>query len=163
MSDLSDAWYEQYFKKETFLNATASARAVGYKHPNMAGPRNKKKYQEQIKERFEREVMSSGEALLRLSRMAKAPQSKCMTPQGPDMNAIVESGMSDMIKRYVRSATGSVTIEFHDQMEALKTILKVDDSKTPLNINLTVRGWDEAVEEIYGPGNRGNEEDTPEG
>lgn len=145
------AWFESYFGKARF-NATEAARVAGYKWPDKIGWRKKEKFKDAIAERMEEMTMTADEALALLSKMARAPQAKYMMPTGPDMRRLIDAGHADMISE-VKKSQGSITVKFHDQKDAIKTILKVYERiDKPANVNVTIQGFDEMLDKAYGDG-----------
>jgi phage terminase small subunit len=143
------AWFESYFGKARF-NATEAARLAGYKWPGKIGWRKKEKFKEAIAERMKEMTMTADEALALLSKMARAPQADYMKPTGPNMSKLIEAGHADMISE-VKKSQGSINVKFHDQKDALKTILKVYEKiDKPANVNVTIHGFDEMLDKAYG-------------
>ena len=103
-------------------NATEAAKRAGYSErtARQQGSKllTKVDISEAINKRISEEAMSADEVLARLAEQARGDHSQYMTPQGPDMNAIVNKGMSHLIKRYKRDSSG-VTVEFYDAQAAL--------------------------------------------
>ena len=121
MTKKEQAWLAEYFKD---FNATAAAQRAGYKWPNKQGPRNKKKFEAQIRDHIAESLMSADEVLLRLGEIARAEHSGYMDASGRvDMRKLVEDGKGHLVRSDKPTAYGRA-VEFHDAHAALRDIGK---------------------------------------
>lgn len=118
------AWLEEYFVD---FNATAAARRVGYKSPNVRGPEKKTKFAEEIKARLDEKVMTADEALAELSDMARLDLSPYVYyARGlilVDTDELKAAGLGPMIKG-VKNTRDGPQVEFYDKQRALEMIAK---------------------------------------
>jgi len=145
------AWINYYFGEAAY-NSTQAARLAGYKWPDKIGPAKVAKFRDELRERFNQQVMPVEEAMARMSKIGRAPQAEHLLPSGqPDMARIVKEGLGDLVKEVRKNVDGSVTVKFHDQPDALKTILQAHNKLAPpAEVNINLRVYSSVAEEVYG-------------
>lgn len=124
------------FVNEYFLcgmNATETARRLGYAHPNVQGPRLlvKVSISEEIQRRLKERQLSADEVLARLSDMARADMRDFVKPIEVgndrvvvmvDLGKALAEGKSHLIKKVKYNAQGGLEIELHDSQAALEKL-----------------------------------------
>lgn len=126
---------DQAFVNEYFLcgmNATETARRLGYAHPNVQGPRLlvKVSIAEEIQRRLTERQMSADEVLARLTDMARADMRDFVksfeivgkTAIMVDLGKALEEGKTHLIKKIKYNAQGGLEIELHDAQAALEKV-----------------------------------------
>ena len=151
LTDKQKMFVEAYLET---LNATEAARRAKYKGNGKTlaavGYENLRKphIREEIDKRLKEQIMSADEVLFRLTEQARSAHADYMTPQGPDMNALVKGNKSHLIKKYKRDNTG-VTIEFYDAQSALVHLGKYH---TLFTDRLKIETWRDEVIDLLKSG-----------
>ena len=108
-------------------NATEAARRAGYseKTARAIGCENltKPDIEAAIKKRLTESAMSAEEVLMRLAEQARGDHAKYTTSAGIDMKMLVNDGKAHLVKKYVKTPTGT-TAEFYDAQAALTLLGK---------------------------------------
>lgn len=128
------AFIEEYL---SCWNATEAARRLGYKHPNMAGPRLilKDSVKTAIQERISEKAMGADEVLIRLAAMARGDMGDFLDIGSMgftvDLEKAQEKGLTQLIKKVdlrtetsmnkdgVETETHNMKIELYDAQAAL--------------------------------------------
>lgn len=120
------AWLAEFLR---CFDATAAARAVGYKWPDKQGWQKKQKFQEEIAAEIAKRSMAAGEALTRLAERARLDISPYISRDEDgriivDLDRLIADGHGRHIKGIIHTPYGD-RVTFHDQQEALLTITKL--------------------------------------
>jgi hypothetical protein len=135
------------------FDATAAARAAGYKSARKQGWQKKQKFKEVIEAELTTKAMAADEALARLADRARLDIGPyvMMGEAGRvfiDLERLIADGLGHHIKGIIHTPHGDRVV-FHDQQEALLTIArllgldKAAVAMEPLEI-IVRRGSDEA-------------------
>jgi hypothetical protein len=109
------------------FNATASARAAGYKDPLTSGQDCKRNpwVREQIRKNLEARAMDADEVLGRLADQARADYSAYIKPDGSvDLEQLLEDGKGHLIKSTQVNRDGELVITFYSSQRALELLAK---------------------------------------
>lgn len=161
------AWAEKYLECWDGLEAS---RHVKYSERSIYNQtyrmmRNDE-VQEYIDERLKAMQMTADEAMVHLTRIARAPQAEALTPGGYDMQMVAEK-YADLVSRVqvtpMQDGREKVTVIFCDRRRAIETVMKVHEKigkKEP--VNLTVKlGLGAVLDKVYGAdGDTETEEST---
>lgn len=128
-TDKQQAFINEYLK---CFNATEAAKRAGYseKSARQMGSENLSKpyIAEEISLRVAEMTMKADEALLRLSRMARASFADLAENKGGlpfiDWRKAFETGAIDMVKEITYKNDGSMTVKLHDAQSALVSVIK---------------------------------------
>ena len=105
-------------------NATRSAEAAGYRHPNVAGTRllSHPEIKAAVADRMRQISMTADEVIARLAQQARADVSLFLHSNGePNWDMVQKYGY--LIKRITKTRSGW-QIELHDAQQALNIIAK---------------------------------------
>lgn len=136
-------------------NPSEAARRAGYSERSIHLQAHRLMQNEGIQNylqvRIDELVMEANEAMIHLSKIARAPQAAFLTPNGFDLAGLLEAGHADVIKDIKWDTDGGYTIKFYDRLDALRTILQVHEKiKTQPQVSINLDGFDEMLRKVYG-------------
>jgi phage terminase small subunit len=119
------AFIDKYF--ECNLNATEAARQMGYKHPQVQGPRmlsNVREIRDTINQKLTEMHMGADEVLARLTEQARGIQGDYLTEQGKiDFKKLKEDGKGYLVQGLKPTKFGT-EVQFPSSQTALLNIGK---------------------------------------
>lgn len=150
MTPKEEIWLTEYFK--TF-NATEAARRAGYKWPDKQGAQKKEKFAELITAEIEGQIMTAGEAALRMATAARFNLSDYLITEGRltwlDLEKLKADGYGWMVKGLKYTPKGGAIFELWDSQRAQEKIFDnvnpvLGDKERPINVSYIVENRQKA-------------------